>query len=172
MFTINHKICLLRHWRSESIWKCYVSSWQISRAWQSLFVWSCCPASDNRVSLRLLPRMWRHAKTPSTPAESSALTADSELEIILRLPQGKQLDILTKAPSFKLLAETLRGAKYERLRCDFPKREIRAEWFRDLPTDQHLALERLYMCVADKRMIKVGDEMTVNYVHVDIVCCV
>jgi hypothetical protein len=61
------------------------------------------------------------------------------------------------------LAETLRGAKFERLRCDFPKREIRAEWFRDLPTDQRLALERLYMCVADKRMIKVGDEMTVNY---------
>ena len=102
-------------------------------------------------------------KTPSPPAESSALTADSELEIMSRLPQGKQLDILTKAPSFKLLAETLRGAKFERLRCDFPKREIRAEWFRDLPTDQRLALERLYMCVADKRMIKVGDEMTVNY---------
>jgi hypothetical protein len=102
-------------------------------------------------------------KTTSPPAESSALTADSELEIISRLPQGKQLDILTKAPSFKLLAETLRGAKFERLRCDFPKREIRAEWFRDLPTDQRLALERLYMCVADKRMIKVGDEMTVNY---------
>jgi len=96
-------------------------------------------------------------KTPSPPAESSALTADSELEIISRLPQGKQLDILTKAPSFKLLAETLRGAK-ERLRCDFPKREIRAEWFRDLPTDQRLALERLFKTVFSDEVLDKYEE--------------
>ena len=74
-------------------------------------------------------------KTPSPPAESSALTADSELEIISRLPQGKQLDILTRSPAFLQLAEILQGPKYERLRADFPKKEIRAAWFRDLPSD-------------------------------------
>ena len=102
-------------------------------------------------------------KTPSPPAERSALTADSELEIISRLPQGKQLDILTRSPAFLQLAEILQGPKYERLRADFPKKEIRAAWFRDLPSDQRLALERLYACVAEKRMIREGDEMSVNY---------
>ena len=95
--------------------------------------------------------------------QSGVSTDLKRLEIITTMPRGHQLATLIKTPLYTNLAVVLQGPKYERLRANFPKKEISGGWFCDLPSDQRLALERLYACVPEKRTIRDGQLMSVNY---------